>query len=60
MSKVGDPVKILGKNVAWKKSSQHLISKIMYVIATIYTINIILSVTETDSPTEMVQILIKL
>ena len=35
--KVGDPVKILGKNVAWKKKScQHLISKIIYVTATIY------------------------
>ena len=36
MSKVGDPVKILGKNVAWKRSCQHLISKLLYVIAIIY------------------------
>ena len=39
------PCKIFGKSVAWKKSCQHLISKKMYVIATIYKI---LSVTETE------------
>ena len=43
MSKVGNHVKILGKNVH-EKSSQHLISEIMYVTATIYKN---LSVTET-------------
>ena len=45
MSKVVDPVKILGKNVARKKSCQHLFTKIMYMTATIYKI---LNATETE------------